>query len=65
MGRLTVSTAPILTPRECAALLKVNTATLRRLPVPYLPIGSGSRRPRRRYLRESVLAWAKAQEVES
>lgn len=63
MGRVTVPTAPVLTPQEAAKLLRVSPATLLRLPVPYFAVGEGRKRPRRRYVRESVLAWAKAQEV--
>jgi len=63
MGSLSVPNAPVLTPQEAAKLLRVSPATLLRLPVPHLTVGEGRKRPRRRYLRDSVLAWAKAQET--
>ena len=53
----------VLTSEEAAELLKVNVATLHRMPVPFATIGTTLKRPRRRYLRSSVLAWLKAQET--
>jgi hypothetical protein len=58
-----VSDEPVLTSEQAAELLQVNVETLRGLPIPYLTIGHGQKRPRRRYLRETVLAWAKTKEV--
>jgi len=58
-----VGDEPVLTSEQAAALLKVDVDTLRALPIPYLTIGHGQKRPRRRYLRETVLKWAKQQEV--
>ena len=49
----------LLTPREAAHLLRVSVETLRAMPVPYLTIGAGQKRPRRRYVREHVLDWCK------
>ena len=49
----------LLTPRETAQLLRVSVETLRAMPVPYLTIGAGQKRPRRRYVREQVLDWCK------
>lgn len=63
MGRVTVPTAPVLTPREAARLLRVTPATLLRSPAPYFTLGAGRKRPRRLYLRESLLVWAKLREV--
>ena len=40
-------------------LLRVSVETLRAMPVPYLTIGVGQKRPRRRYVREHVLDWCK------
>lgn len=55
--------APVLTSEQAAALLQVDVDTLRALPIPYLTIGHGQKRPRRRYLRETVMQWAKQREV--
>ncbi len=52
----------VLTSREAAALLHVAVETLLDMPIPYLTIGHGRKRPRRRYLRETIVAWAKRQE---
>ena len=49
----------LLTPRETAQLLRVSVETLRAMPVPYLTIGVGRKRPRRRYVREHLLDWCK------
>lgn len=49
----------LLTPREAAQLLRVSVETLRAMPVPYLTIGVGQKRPRRRYVREHLLDWCK------
>ena len=49
----------LLTPREAAQLLRVSVETLRAMPVPYLTIGAGHKRPRRRYVRQHVLDWCK------
>jgi len=57
-----VSEGPILTTEQAAELLQVNVETLRGLPIPYLTVGHGQKRPRRRYLRDTVLAWAKRRE---
>ena len=52
----------VLTPAQAAELLQVAIATLLRSPVPYCTIGTGHKRPRRRYLRATVLEWLKTQE---
>ena len=52
----------LLTSREAAALLRMSVETLHASPIPYLTIGAGRKRPRRRYLRETLLTWAKQQE---
>jgi hypothetical protein len=49
----------LLTPREAAQLLRVSVETLRAMPVPYLTIGAGQKRPRRRYVRQHVLDWCR------
>jgi hypothetical protein len=49
----------LLTPREAAHLLRVSVETLRVMPIPYLTIGAGQKRPRRRYLRQQLLDWCK------
>jgi hypothetical protein len=49
----------LLTPQEAAQLLRVSVETLRGMPVPYLTIGAGQKRPRRRYVRQHVLDWCK------
>jgi hypothetical protein len=49
----------LLTPREAAQLLRVSVETLRAMPVPYLTVGAGQKRPRRRYVRQQVLDWCK------
>jgi hypothetical protein len=52
----------LLTSKEAAALLRVSVDTLYGMSVPYLTIGHGRKRPRRRYLRETLLQWAKQRE---
>lgn len=63
---LTVPLVPdgheLLTSKEAAALLRVSVDTLYAMSVPYLTIGQGRKHPRRRYLRETLLAWAKQRE---
>ena len=51
----------LLTPREAARLLRVSVETLRVMPVPYLTIGAGQKRPRRRYVRQQLLNWCREQ----
>jgi hypothetical protein len=51
----------LLTPREAAQLLRVSVETLRVMPVPYLTIGAGQKRPRRRYVRQQLLSWCREQ----
>jgi len=51
----------LLTPREAAQLLRVSVDTLRVMPVPYLTIGAGQKRPRRRYVRQQLLNWCREQ----
>ena len=51
----------LLTPREAAQLLRVSVETLRVMPVPYLTIGAGQKRPRRRYVRQQLLNWCREQ----
>lgn len=53
----------LLTSREAAALLRVSVETLHAMPIPYVAIGAGRKRPRRRYLRETLVRWAQQQEV--
>jgi len=49
----------LLTPREAAEFLHVSVETLRAMPIPYLTIGLGLKRPRRRYVRQQLLDWCK------
>ena len=51
------SRADLLTPQEVAARLKVHPKTVLRLPIPYTNVGTGTKRPRRRYRLEDVEAW--------
>lgn len=53
----------LLTPREAAQLLRVSVETLRAMPVPYLTIGAGQKRPRRRYVRRQLLDWCKEKAI--
>lgn len=52
----------LLDSREAAALLKVSIETLHAMAVPYLTIGQGKKRPRRRYLRETLEQWAREEQ---
>jgi len=58
-----VSEPVLLTPKQAAQLLHVSVPTLFALPVPYVTIGKGRKRPHRRYLRESLEKWAKSREA--
>jgi hypothetical protein len=49
----------LLTSREAAQLLRVSVETLRAMPVPYLTVGAGQKRPRRRYVRQDILDWCR------
>ncbi len=53
----------LLTPQEAAQLLRVSVETLRVMPIPYITIGAGHKRPRRRYLRQQLLDWCKEQSI--
>jgi hypothetical protein len=53
----------LLTSSEAARLLHVSVETLFGMAVPYLTIGNGKKRPRRRYLRETLVQWAKEQQA--
>jgi len=52
-------TPEALRPKDAAALLSISVKTLYASPAPYFTIGQGKRRPRRRYFRADLLAWAK------
>lgn len=49
--------ADLLTPQEVAARLKVHPKTVIRLGIPCIMVGTGKKRPRRRYRAEVVEAW--------
>lgn len=53
----------VLTPVETARFLRISIDTLRALTVPFVAIGSGRKRPRRRYLRATVLEWMRRREA--
>ena len=70
MGRVTPTvTQPtpamdsFLTTKQAARLLKVSVDTLLELDIPWVPIGAGRKRPRRRYLQSSVFEWAKRRQA--
>lgn len=64
MTRDVLSEGPILlTAAEAAKLLHVDVDTLRALPIPYVTIGTGKKRPHRRYRRATLERWAQQQEV--
>lgn len=52
----------VLTSKQAAELLQVSVEVLHGMDVPYLTVGHGRKRPRRRYLRETLLKWAKKAE---
>lgn len=49
--------ADLLTTDEVAARLKVHPKTVARLGIPHINIGSGKKKPRRRYRPADVDAW--------
>ncbi len=53
----------LLDSKQAAELLQVSIETLHAMDVPYLTIGHGQKRPRRRYLRETLETWAKKREA--
>ena len=53
----------VLTTAQAAELLQVSVDTLLDMPVPFVPVGGGRRRPRRRYLRSTLLEWLKRREA--
>ena len=55
----------VLTTEEAARLLRVSVDTLLKLDIPWVPIGAGRKRPRRRYRREAVLEWCRRREAAS
>lgn len=57
------SAADVLTSSGAAKLLQVSTETLLSLDVPWFAAGGGRKRPRRRYLRASVLEWCRRREA--
>jgi hypothetical protein len=54
-----------LTTAEAAKLLQVSPDTLLALDVPWVPIGAGRKRPRRRYLASTLLEWARRRQAPS
>ena len=59
------ASADVLTTEEAARLLRVSVDTLLKLDIPWVPIGAGKKRPRRRYRREAVLEWCRRREATS
>ena len=60
------ATAPeILTSEQAAKLLQVSCDTLLALKdgPPWFAVGGGRRRPRRRYLRSSLIEWARRRQA--
>ena len=55
----------VLTTAEAARLLKVSADTLLGLDVPWVPIGAGRKRPRRRYLESTLLEWCRRRQAAS
>jgi hypothetical protein len=55
----------VLTTAQAARLLQVSPDTLLAMPVPFVRIGGGRKRPRRRYLRSTLLEWLKRREAPS
>lgn len=47
----------LLTVQDVAARLKVHPKTVIRLGIPYITVGTGKKRPRRRYRPEVIEAW--------
>lgn len=72
MRRVTPTVPPVapvaervLTTAEAARLLKVSPDTLLGLDVPFVAIGTGRKRPRRRYLESSVIEWFRRRQAPS
>ena len=59
---MVVEPPPVLDVEQAAALVGVSVETFLTLGVPYVSVGGGSARVRRRYLRESLLHHLKAAE---
>ena len=55
----------VLTTAEAARVLKISVDTLTALDVPWIAIGSGKRRPRRRYLESSIIEWCRRRQAAS
>lgn len=53
----------VLTTEQAATLLQVSEDTMLDLDVPWFAAGEGKKRPRRRYLRASVLEWCRRREA--
>jgi len=54
----------LLTPKEVAERLKMSPRTIARLGIPCVYIGTGSKRPRRRYRSEDLDNWLRNRRVE-
>lgn len=53
------SLPPVLTPKEAASLLRMSVDSLLASDAPWLPKGKGSIRPRRLYVKDQLLEWAR------
>jgi len=58
-----VNEAILLTSAEAAKTMAVTVETLHKMPIPYVEVGNGLKRPRRRYRRETLERWAKTKEA--
>lgn len=76
MRRVTRAVTPTVTPREpatdrvlttaeAAKLLRISPDTLLDLDVPWIPIGTGKKKPHRRYLQSSVFEWCRRRQAAS
>jgi hypothetical protein len=54
-----------LTTAEAAKVLQVSVDTLLELDVPWIPIGTGRRKPRRRYLASALFEWGRRRQAPS
>ena len=64
MSAIAPAVAPLLTPKELAERLKMSPRTIARLGIPCIYMGTGRKKPRRRYRSEDVEAWLRNRRVE-
>ncbi len=62
-ARMPSDACEVLTTAQAAELLQVSVDTLLGMPVPFVAVGGGRKRPRRRYLRETVLEWCRRRQA--